>query len=218
MAFTFQKNNDSKYKLYRLSEALDLDDFDDDESQVQHIKSRIRNIDHIDIFIQSKFLKNNDDPLTPLDMAIINDLNSGECNGKLKVNDTHQLIEVLKRVYKVYETNKISWQTANYNWIDTTNVTVMLNLFQNAFGAKRSEFNGDISQWNTCNVRNMIGAFEGCHSLKCDISNWDVSNVKLWDSGTYADTNQRFKEYCKILEGKIKKNGKYAIRSLRRPI
>ena len=30
MAFTFQKNNDSKYKLYRLSEALDLDNFDDD--------------------------------------------------------------------------------------------------------------------------------------------------------------------------------------------
>ena len=118
----------------------------------------------------------------------------------------------------MYETNKISWQTANYNWIDTTNVTVMLNLFQNAFGAKRSEFNRDIYQWNTCNVRNMIGAFKGCHSLKCDISNWDVSNVKLWDSDTYADTNQRFKEYCKILEGKIKKNGKYAIRSLRRSI
>ena len=81
-----------------------------------------------------------------------------------------------------------------------------------------ASFNGDISQWNTCNVRNMIGAFEGCRSLKCDISNWDVSSVKLWDSGTYADTNQRFKEYCKVLEGKIKKNGKYAIRSLRRPI
>jgi len=94
----------------------------------------------------------------------------------------------------------------------------MLNLFQNAFGSKRSEFNGDISQWNTSNVRNMISAFEGCRSLKCDISNWDVSSVKLWDSGTYADTNQQFREYCKVLESKIKKNGKYAIRSLRRPI
>lgn len=41
------------------------------------------------MFIQSRFLKNNDEPLTPLDMAVINDLNSGSCIGKLKVNDTH---------------------------------------------------------------------------------------------------------------------------------
>lgn len=34
MAFTFWKNNNSKYKLYKLSEALGLDDFDDDEIQV----------------------------------------------------------------------------------------------------------------------------------------------------------------------------------------
>ena len=54
MAFTFQKNNVSKYKLYKLSEALELDDFDD-EAEVQHVKSRIRNIDHADMFIQSKF-------------------------------------------------------------------------------------------------------------------------------------------------------------------
>lgn len=218
MAFTFQKNNESKYKLYKLSEALDLDDFDDDESQVQHVKSRIRNIDHVDIFIQTRFFKNNDEPFTPLDLAIINDLNSGNCDGKLKVNDTHQLIAVLKRIYILYETNKIDWQTANYNWIDTSNITVMLNLFHNAFGDKRIEFNGDISRWNTSNVRNMLGIFEGCRSLKCDVSNWNVSSVKLWDSGSYADTNQKFKEYCKVLENKIKKNGKYAIRSLRRPI
>ena len=217
MAFTFQKNNDSKYKLYKLSEALELDDFDDEE-QVQHIKSRIRNIDHVDIFIQSKFLKNDDSPLTPIDMAIIDNLNSGECDGKLKVADAHQLITVLKRVFQYYKKNGVNWQTANYNWIDTSNVDAMLNLFQNVFGNNRSEFNGDISKWNTGKVRNLIGTFEGCRSLKCDISNWDVSNVKLWDSGTYADTNQQFKEYCKILESKIKKNGKYAIRSLRRPI
>ena len=217
MAFVFQKNNDSIYKLYKLSEALELDDFDD-EAEVQHVKSRIRNIDHVDIFIQSKFLKNDDSALTPMDMAIIDDLNSGECDGKLKVADTHQLIAVLKRVFQYYKKNGINWQTANYNWIDTSNVDAMLNLFQNVFGNNRSEFNGDISKWNTGKVRNLIGAFEGCRSLKCDISNWDVSNVKLWDSGTYADTNQQFKEYCKILENKIKKNGKYAIRSLRRPI
>lgn len=218
MAFTFQKNNESKYKLYKLSEALELDDFDDDESQIQHVKSRIKNIDHVDMFIQSRFLKNNDDPLTPLDMAIIDDLNSGDCDGKLKVADTHQLIDVLKRVFQYYKKNGINWQTANYNWIDTSNVDAMLNLFQNVFGNSRSEFNGDISKWETQKVRNMLGIFEGCKSLKCDISNWDVSSVKLWDSGSYANTNQQFKEYCKILESKIKKNGKYAIRTLRRPI
>lgn len=217
MSFQFQKDINSKYRLYKLSEALELDDFDDEES-VQHVKSRIKNIDQTDLFIQSRFLRNEDGPLTAMDLIAIKDLNSGNCDGKLKVTDTHQLIEILKRVYKLYETNKISWQSANYNWIDTSNVTVMLNLFQNAFGDKRSEFNGDISKWETGAVRNMLGIFEGCKSLKCDISNWNVSSVKLWDSGSYADTNQKLKEYCKVLEARIKRNGKYAIRSLRRPI
>ena len=36
----------------------------------------------------------------------------------------------------------------NLNYIDTTNVTSIIRLFRN------SDFNGDISKWNTSNVTN----------------------------------------------------------------
>ena len=39
-----------------------------------------------------------------------------------------------------------------------------------------SEFNGDISKWNTSNVKSMVYMFSGS-SFNGDISDWDVGNV-----------------------------------------
>ena len=56
------------------------------------------------------------------------------------------------------------------NHINVSQVTNMCGLFF------RSEFNGNISNWDTSNVKDMKTLFYGSE-FNGDISNWDVSNV-----------------------------------------
>ena len=60
---------------------------------------------------------------------------------------------------------------ANLNWIDTSNVTDMKDLFL------ESAFNGDISKWDVSNVVTMESMFQWS-VFNGDISGWDVSNVQ----------------------------------------
>ena len=57
------------------------------------------------------------------------------------------------------------------NDIDTSKITDMSNLFE------RTNFSGDISNWNVSNVKNMSFMFYRCYQFNSDISLWDVSNV-----------------------------------------
>ena len=59
---------------------------------------------------------------------------------------------------------------ANLNWIDTSKVTNMEEMF------RYSKFNGDISKWDVSNVRNMYSMFF-MSDFNGDISGWDVSKV-----------------------------------------
>jgi surface protein len=52
----------------------------------------------------------------------------------------------------------------------------------------KTKFNGDISQWNTSNVRNMAIMF-AASDFDGDISNWDVSNVENME---YLFKNSKF--------------------------
>lgn len=70
---------------------------------------------------------------------------------------------------------KILGNNANLNWIDTSKITDMKNLFNPPFFIL-SQFNGDISMWDVSNVTDMSWMFSHS-SFNGNISNWDVSNV-----------------------------------------
>ena len=58
------------------------------------------------------------------------------------------------------------------NFIDTSEITDMSNLFMNC------EYDIDVSNWDVSNVTNTAGMFYFCKNFDCDLSRWNVSNVK----------------------------------------
>ena len=69
----------------------------------------------------------------------------------------------------------------DFNDIDTSQIDDMSSLFESSRLFDTSDFNGDISEWNTSNVENMEKMFYDCKKFNQDISKWDVSNVKWMD-------------------------------------
>lgn len=62
---------------------------------------------------------------------------------------------------------------ADLNFIDTSKITDMSNLFWSLNVRKIK-----IEWWNVSNVTNMSGMFSFCYDFNCDLSHWDVGNVK----------------------------------------
>ena len=81
---------------------------------------------------------------------------------------------------------KVLGDKCNLNFIDIELITNMYSMFY------RSQFNGDISNWNVRNVTDMRYMF-GHSKFNGNISDWDVGNV----------TNMRFMFYGSKFNGDI---------------
>ena len=77
--------------------------------------------------------------------------------------------EELKAIIK--QRIKDEGNEVDLNDIDTSKITDMEGLFW------RTDFNGDIYNWDVSNVTDMYGMFADCNKFNQDISTWDVSNV-----------------------------------------
>ena len=86
-----------------------------------------------------------------------------------KPKDRAELIDVIKAYIKS------AGPECSLNWIDVSDINRMFEVFSG------SDFNGDISKWNTSKVTDMRYMFE--HSIfNRDISEWNVRNVKYMNS------------------------------------
>ena len=108
-------------------------------------------------------------------------------NKDIKSYNYHPKTKVeLKQI--VYKLIKERGNEADLNDIDTSEITDMSRLFY------ESTFNGNISNWDVSNVKNMYCMFRESSFTgeNGDISSWNVSNVKnmeLMFNGTPLETN-----------------------------
>ena len=125
------------------------------------VNKQKKNINVYDTLLPSIIDKvKNDKKLTNIDYNVLTSF-----IGIYKVKDFGELYRVISQFLEQFGNN------SNLNWINTSAVTEMPQLFFN------SNFNGDVSNWDVSNVTNMRETFYSSY-FTGDISNWDVSNVK----------------------------------------
>ena len=123
-----------------------------------------------------------------------------------KSEDNKRMIDLLEKSVAIYKPKDndffrqavelyvgVCGDNCSLNWIDTSEVTDMHELFARISYLQKDlhEFNGDISKWDVSKVTNMSRMFYGS-KFNGDISKWDVSNVvsmKEMFDGSYFNQN-----------------------------
>ena len=148
---------------------LALDDFEDNEPNSS--LSQHNDIINSEDIIKQKYEFNKLTKKFELEQQVVSDVlrlsELSKITGlKYKISK-----ERLYNFIKQYLNYTESLYHADLNWIDTSGIYTMDNLFY------KSKFDGDISEWDVSNVENMSQMF--CYSwFEGDISKWDVSKVK----------------------------------------
>lgn len=100
-----------------------------------------------------------------------------------------ELQDILHHVFNVNAGK--TGERIDLNWIDVSQIDDMSELFwiYKPKSGSFNFFNCDISKWDVSNVKNMSYMFYGCKDFNGDISKWDVSNVRFMDYMFYACKN-----------------------------
>ena len=99
---------------------------------------------------------------------IINDSkNFRKLKGLIKANDKDHLREL------IWIGQKLFGADGNFNWIDTSGITDMSELFHRNYA-----FNGHIEFWDVSNVTNRLKMFYCAEKFNQPIGDWNVSKVK----------------------------------------
>lgn len=69
----------------------------------------------------------------------------------------------------------------NLNCIDVSNIRTMQTIFYSV-NRKVKVTDIDISEWDVSNIKVFDGMFMNCENINCDISNWDVSSAEDMNS------------------------------------
>ena len=127
-----------------------LDDFEDDEIQGQ-INSKVNNKSNLKEYFdwQQLISKLEDETLSKRDIEEFPRL-SKLLNLKYTVNSTGNLEDIVDYIDRIDH-------TANLNWIDTSKLVDMNCLFKD-----KTNFNGDISEWDVSNVKYTRFIFYNC--------------------------------------------------------
>ena len=148
-----------------------LDDFEDDNIQGQ-INSKVNNTSNLKEYLEWQqlidnfsFYKYEFNGITSNDILRLGEL-SKITGLKYKIS-----LEKLYNFIRHCINKRESLYHADLNWIDTSGIYTMENLF---YGSK---FDGDISEWDVSNVENMSQMFYNSY-FNGDISKWNVSKVK----------------------------------------
>ena len=184
----------------------DLDDENLDQMdsiQTKSVNNKI--VGYIQLIKQQLINAINTEQISNELKQLINDPeNFDRFKGLIKANDKDHLKNLIWIGQKLFGTD------GNFNWIDTSEITDMSQLFFNA------SFNGHIELWDVSNVTDMSMMFCYARKFNQPIGDWDVSNVEyMYSMFCYARKfNQPIEDWdvsnvtdmCSMFDGATKFN------------
>ncbi|WQJ53696.1 MAG: hypothetical protein [Wendovervirus sonii] len=176
---------------------------DDLDVSINYQYKKIRNTggeqDIFECFVRTHILNTSTEPLTEKEEYVIELINTYPEN---IFNNTISILTDLGR-FKIIMRRALKYfgNDGNYNWLDVSSCTSFMGLFSSP---EFSEFNGDITKWDTRSVQNMLKMFQGCKQFNRDITGWNVSNVKFVNKDTYLNASSELKDMFQKMKAEKK--------------